>query len=129
AHMGGSDEMIQKGDGDQKKIWAVDKPHWSDLIRDLMNDHLNMYTDISYTLSALENEVVKKTINDWLDTIDSRGDPLGNRVMFGTDFFMTERVKKESVLYELAKREIAPDWYEKISRGNPDRYLSKKPPQ
>lgn len=123
AHMGGTDEMIRMGDKVQNQIWKVDPVPWPDLIRELMKDYLNLFTDISYSLSYLNNEIVRKNIQDWLEIKDLDGQPLGNRVLFGTDYYMTEQESNEMRLYDLTQRHLTL-WLDNITRDNPERFLN-----
>ena len=88
----------------------------------MMKTYPNMYTDISYTLADLGKEAMRTKILAMMNELDNNGQALGNRVLFGTDFFMTEQENKESELFNLAKVHLA-DWYERITRNNPDKYL------
>ena len=47
---------------------------------------------------------------------------LSERVLFGTDYYMTEREKKEPELYKLAKTHLS-QWYQDIATKNVDKYL------
>ncbi len=142
AHMGGDDQMLLQQMKEEEirrmkrkkresiieelEIIKTDHYNWASLVKDLMKRHPNMYTDISYTLGALGNEKVKKEIAEWLDTKDQKEKPLGDRVLFGTDFYMTEREARESVLYGLAQDHLS-DWYDRMSRDNCERYLYEQP--
>ena len=131
AHMGGDDEIEymkaedrkkSSGDEDREKIWEVDGYNWAELIRDLMKKHDSLYTDISFSLSDLDNSKVAANINEWLEAKDDKGEKLGKRILFGTDFYMTEQQKGEAELYTLAKKHLG-EWFDKISRENSSRYL------
>ncbi len=122
AHMGGADEVIDNGNPIQKEIHEADGYNFADLIFALMELHLNMYTDMSYTLSGLEDNKVKTRFSQWLNTIDKEGKKLENRVLFGTDFFMTEQEAHERELYELA-RNFLTDRFDKLARENAVSYL------
>ena len=57
--------------------------NWCSQIKDLMSIYPNVYTDISYALAN------KDTHGFILEDLDSK--VYGQRIMFGTDFFLTER--------------------------------------
>ena len=109
AHMGGSDEisyMSSDPSPEQKKILDKDGNNWASLLKELMKEHLSLYTDISYSLAELHDKVVLKEIKDWINTLDQDGQPLVERILFGTDFYMTEQENKESELYRIAKQQL-----------------------
>ena len=122
AHMGGTDEIIGQWDVMQKEIHDVDPYIFTDLIFDLMVKYPNLYTDISYTLSGLEIGTVWNKLNNWMNRADSQGNKLENRVLFGTDFFMTEQEEQEKELYEIA-RKILGDKFDLLARDNAVNYL------
>lgn len=124
AHMGGSNEIIDsnKKDSELKQIRRVDSQLWCDRIRDMMFRYPNLYTDISYTLSDLDNKEVKAAILRFMNTPDAQGQLLAKRVLFGTDFFMTEQEKRESELFKLSQVELA-DFHDIITRDNPQEFL------
>lgn len=124
AHMGGSNEIIDNPakDSDLRKIRKVDSQLWCDRIRDLMIRYPNLYTDISYTLSDLDNKKLKAAIITFMKTVDEQGQPLAKRVLFGTDFFMTEQEKRESELFKLSQIELS-EFHDIITRDNPQEFL------
>lgn len=124
AHMGGSNEIIDNSakDPDLQKIRRVDPELWCDRIRDLMVKYPNLYTDISYTVSDLDDEKVKTAIIQFMNTLDDQKQPLAKRVLFGTDFFMTEQEKRESELFKLSQIELS-DFHDMITRDNPQEFL------
>ena len=90
----------------------------------MMKKYPNLYTDISYTLSDFsdtKNEVFKRFVA-FLNTEDSAGKYLSERVLFGTDFFMTEQEKREKELYADTKNNLA-QWFDTMGRNNNQRYL------
>lgn len=124
AHMGGSNEIIDnsKDDPDLQQIRRFDSQLWCDRIRDMMVRYPNLYTDISYTLSDLDKPEVLAAILKFMRTEDDNGQILAKRVLFGTDFFMTEQEKRESDLYKLAIQELA-EFNQLITRDNPAEFL------
>lgn len=122
AHMGGTDEVINEGDKTQKEIHEMDHYNFADLIFKLMKEHPNMFTDMSYTLSGLEDKRVRIRLSHWLSLTDKNGKGLEDRVLFGTDFFMTEQEAREYELYELARSYLG-NKFDKLARENAVRYL------
>jgi predicted TIM-barrel fold metal-dependent hydrolase len=111
AHMGGSTEIdTQDSDASVKEIRLVADPQlWFDRLIDMMVQYEQLYTDISYTLSAFCEEkstVLKRTLA-LMRTKDKNGKELAYRVLFGTDFFMTEQEMREAELIALAKSKLS----------------------
>ena len=82
-----------------------------------------MYTDISYSLADLGDKDIRDKIQEWFKTPDTNNMPLSKRILFGTDYYMTERETGETELYELAKTHLA-EWFDEITRDNSEQYLS-----
>lgn len=122
AHMGGSNEILtEPKDEHVKKVRAVDGA-WFDKIQEMMVNYPNLYTDISYTLSSFnDNNVLNRVVN-LLNTNDKNGQPLAKRVLFGTDFFMTEQEARETELYYLCKEKLSL-WFDLITRENPQEFI------
>lgn len=126
AHMGGTNEIATLPDSDPesmlKNIRTIDDRLWFDRVLEMMIRYPNLYTDISYTLSDLDKPEILTKIRQLMETPDTKGEPLYKRVLFGTDFFMTEQEKCESDLYKLASEQLA-DYFDTISRENPQRFM------
>ncbi len=123
AHMGGDTEMkIIDDDADGSYARNIDKPMWFERIKSMMIQYPNMYTDISYTLSALGHADILFKLLDLFKTADIQGQPLVNRVLFGTDFYMTQKEDKEYDLISLAREKLAPYW-EQLTITNNYNYL------
>jgi predicted TIM-barrel fold metal-dependent hydrolase len=78
-----------------------------------------VHTDVSYTLHDHRFFTpLQKLING----------PLGDRVLFGTDYFMTTREKPESTLVGEFRDSLKanPRHWKKISQDNVARWLSSK---
>lgn len=128
AHMGGSDEILDvddnKSGSELKEIRAIDQPSWFERIKTMMIRYPNMYTDISYTLTEFNktNTELFTRVKDFFETPDHQGNLLVERVLFGTDFFMTEREKRESELYADTKKNME-KWWDTLGRTNPQTFL------
>ncbi len=100
AHYGGDTEIVKylksSGDASQGDISTGynNDTSWYFIIKDFMAKFKNVYTDISYTLyDTKPNDHVVDAIAKDLQ------EPSGNRILFGTDFFMTLQEKDERPLY------------------------------
>ena len=123
AHMGGATELVKgKEDAYLKQVREEDPLLWGEHIIRLMQQYPNLYTDISYTLNELNREEVFNAITKLFITRDRFDQPLYKRVLFGTDFFMTEQENNESVLFQLAYNKLSPYW-EHLTRINPAKFL------
>lgn len=122
AHMGGSNEILtDPKDTEVKKVRAVDIA-WFDKIQEMMVNYPNLYTDISYTLSSFNDDNVLNRVVNLLSTNDKNEQPLAKRVLFGTDFFMTEQEARETELYSLCKEKLS-KWFDLITRDNPQEFI------
>ena len=127
AHLGGSNEIlnaeIEKTAGtDLSQIRKTDGYNWFESIKTYMINYPQLYSDISYTLSSFDEKKVLQKVVELLETNDKNGNSLGNRILFGTDFFMTEQEKKESELFEIARRQLHA-YFDKMSTENNQRFL------
>jgi uncharacterized protein len=102
--------------------WEADGHNWANLIKQLMVQHENLYTDLSYTVTELENHLVKKNTRKWLVTKDRNNNELATRILFGSDFFMSKVEKGEGMIYELMRSKLATR-YNLLARENPLRFL------
>ena len=123
AHMGGATELVRgKEDAYLQAVRKRDPLLWGEHIAQLMKHYPHLYTDISYTLNELDKEDVFNAITRLLITRDRFDQPLYKRVLFGTDFFMTEQEASESALFQLARHKLSPYW-EHLTSINPAMYL------
>lgn len=121
AHLGGSNEVKQTQppkDSELYQIRKIDCVRWFDRICAMMSQYQNLYTDISYTLSDLDQNCVLDQIAHNLLSKDD----IAPRVLFGTDFFMVEQEKHEAVLYDLTKDKLSP-YFINLTQTNPQSYL------
>ena len=128
AHMGGSNEIRKSMKDELADIRQVDPDSWFEHIERIMKIYPNLYTDISYTLSDFndkDGDVFKATLaflNTLVDPNDPQEGKLGDRVLFGTDFFMTEQEKREPELYAITKENLA-TWWDAIGKHNTQKFL------
>ncbi len=127
AHMGGSSEFLDQPESEEVKQLREleDKRKWLDHIRDMMKIYPRLFADISYTLSDFDKAEILDALIPFLEEKDREGNLLGKRILFGTDFFMTEQEKKEKSTYAalLENERLAP-WLSDFTRDNPAAYLS-----
>jgi hypothetical protein len=146
AHMGGSDALLFKADAAKENTDS--SYHWYGDIKVLMSTYPNVYTDISYTLHNSANwPEIKRFLNGEAASPDKgrwqipealiplplkgAADTMRDRIIFGTDYFMTEREKSEAVLArELPEDLIVNDpdnsraLYDALTETNSERYLT-----
>ncbi len=125
AHMGGTTEFVDTvNPAIQKRRQLEGGRKWLDHIQEMMSTYPYLYTDISYTLSDFKNSDILTIAENFLGN-PQEPNALGHRVLFGTDFFMTEQESKESDLYSLfMNNERLASWRDALTRENPARYLS-----
>jgi len=120
AHFGGDDEMLDKPQ--QLRTRGLDNTNWHTEVKRIMEAgdqdgtllYPNAYTDISYTLHNIE-------VYDMLrQLIDGS---LGERILFGTDFFMTLKEDPEADLVQRSIDSLGIDRLRKIAASNTDSYL------
>lgn len=133
AHLGGSNE-IRRGDPNagQKDIELGDeypaylKDNWSDQVIELMKQYENVYADISYTLS--DTKAMGIIVNRFRQSgmIDNFGTPLINKLMYGTDFYLTQQEENgdEADLEKIFLSSFNQDETTKIAYENTASYLS-----
>jgi uncharacterized protein len=128
AHMGGSNEILKETTDKLGEIRQIDPDSWFEHIERMMRKYPNLYTDISYTLSDFKekNGAVLQRTRVFLDKQVDPNDPakgkFGDRVLFGTDFFMTEQERRESELYAITQENLA-DWWDRLGRINTQKFL------
>ena len=92
-----------------------DLSNWHRIVRELMEKYENVYTDVSY---ALWN---KKAWKPLMQAISEEG--IGDKVLFGTDFYMTLQEKDEISLVNDFREVLNHSDFEKIARTNPKQFL------
>lgn len=97
AHFGGAEQIeelkgMAKSDPLQAEPIGTKPMNWFSQIQDLMRRYPSLYTDVSFTLS---NQKLHETLLELVATA-----PFGNRIMFGTDYYMTEKAGTEDLIYK-----------------------------
>ena len=130
AHLGGSNEVLRKYNPTHKDLKGINYPsymqdNWYDMVIGLMKDYVNVYSDISYTLSNKDaiGYITKDFIHDGMP--DAK--PLINKLMYGTDFYMTLQEKEgdEADMQKLFFTHFK-EYAELMSQINPTAFLRNK---
>ena len=88
AHFGGDDHILaEKNHQTVPQLYGMLQQNWCGQIKDPMKQFPGVYTDISY---ALAKDPTHDYICEQLDIPE-----YGDRILFGTDFFLTEREMPE----------------------------------
>ncbi|PBQ33660.1 hypothetical protein CNR22_18380 [Sphingobacteriaceae bacterium] len=135
AHFGGSEHMMLQntinngGKNAADDYYGVNNTvNWTAQIQQLMLDFDSVYTDVSYSLTD------HKT-HDFI--FSELKKPYGDRILFGTDFFMTERVAKEKDTFAIFRRKaleyslvskqgVASNAWDIMASANVEKYLNSK---
>lgn len=112
AHFGGDDQLL--GEEHELAQRGIDADNFHHKVMQMMDAYPTVFTDISYTL--YKDEVYKTLI----PLIDG---PYSDRILFGTDFFMTLRERKEEELLYGCINALQLQRFNKIAGPNIDRFL------
>jgi uncharacterized protein len=112
AHFGGDDQIL--GEQHDVQCKGLDTDNWHDEVLRLMDAWPQVYTDISYTL--FRADAMKKI----LPLFDG---PVGHRILFGTDYYMTLRERDEATLVSNCRDLLGPARFDRIAVGNTTSYL------
>ncbi len=114
AHAGGSIYMKHDQQNiNDRKCNALGNQNWFEEVKSLLR-FKNVYTDISYTL--YEHAV--------FDEIAALIREFPDKILFGTDFFMTEKENPEQKLVKDFRAAVSDEQWAQITEHNPRRYLS-----
>jgi predicted TIM-barrel fold metal-dependent hydrolase len=115
-HYGGENEMLKS------------KPNWYSRVRELIVNHEYVYTDVSF---SLHNTSVFPLIH--ADINDSNNKDLGDKILFGTDYFVVEKNKDEAQLRDQLRdflehadkrMGISISSFDRIASVNPGEFLT-----
>ncbi len=112
AHCGGEETITQNKPTEVAKNWYED-------IKTILKHEAfeNVFADVSFVLH--NDDAVKKLKEDM------ENDPiLASKILFGTDFFMTVRIKNERDLVEDFRKIIGEVLWKQLAIDNPRRYLT-----
>lgn len=128
AHYGGSEEVaaFPKSTNPTPANPTDPLDNWYAGVRDLMTNYDNVYTDVSYTLA--DNALFPTLAQDVLTPAAGQKVPYQERVLFGTDFFMSSQEKAETqlateLMNDLLNRANSPTAWQQIANTNPVKYL------
>ncbi|GAB4139388.1 MAG: hypothetical protein Fur0041_14540 [Bacteroidia bacterium] len=116
AHFGGEEEITKTGER---------KGRWYEGVKQLMRSYENVYTDISF---SLHNTATFPVIAEDLKT-----PVIGERILFGTDYFVVEKDKDESYLRDELKNYLqmnvthhgkTVNAFDQMAAVNPLKYLT-----
>ena len=117
AHFGGDREWDKYLETSWDATMGEEHKSWLSVIIDLMLKHDNVYTDISSTLFDSEKYI------DLLIVL-LQNEKIRERVLFGSDYYMMERVKsKEREMAIKIRSKLGPVLFKQIAEINPKRYL------
>ena len=114
---------------DQKTPYGF-SPHenWFEVIRKLVQTYDGAYTDISYAVAEGVSDKKKYAVFNLIK--DELKQPYGDKLLFGTDFFMAEQESSEKTTCEefraFASKETdsaGNNLWEKVARDNTYKYL------
>jgi predicted TIM-barrel fold metal-dependent hydrolase len=92
AHYGGADHILDQFNGKNASgLFGMLQQNWCGQIQQLMAYYKEVYTDISYAVS--NDKIYDQVFKDMNDPV------FGQRILFGTDFFLTERELDENTDY------------------------------
>ncbi len=130
AHFGGGNQVMAAAPGakaspENKAPYGLKNSNWFNQIKTLMTKYESLYTDISY---ALHDRSIHTTL-----LIESDDPSYGGRIMFGTDFFLTERESAEKDTYRLFKESAIawkgntqPTAWDRIAGSNIESFLKSR---
>jgi predicted TIM-barrel fold metal-dependent hydrolase len=113
AHFGGSEMITGRTD------LSPTRSNWYEQIRQLLANYPNTYTDVSYTLHNSDEKIVKQVLTDMRDPV------IGKKILFGTDYYMTVKVKDELALIRdfLKNYGISQEEFNALCMTNNSRFL------
>ena len=136
AHYGGVDQirasMGLEKEKEQKLPYGVGKMNWFTQVQTLMSQHTNVYADISYNIAEA---LLKKNSNNLLYDVflNEVKQTYGSQILFGTDYFMTEKDSLEQDAVQGFKNYACQNYlvngkslWEQMARANPNQYLKSK---
>ncbi len=111
AHYGGKEMILKTAPEYIAKNWYVE-------IQRMISTYENVYTDISYTLHNSTNDMIMQSLMG-----DIKNPAYSNKILFGTDFFMTIKEKGERKLIKDFKENLTLEEWQQISSTNVINYL------
>lgn len=131
AHYGGDREIVKFVNSNPQQQGTLARGYnndssWYFIIKEFMQLFENVYADISYTLfDTKPDDKVVKTVRDDLSVLTAAAGStkaIGNKILFGTDYFMTLQEKDEKSLYTDFRNELSSPalWQNLVYYNNKD---------
>jgi len=125
AHFGGDrelDKYLYSGWDFVNSKPLTDNTSWFSSIRDLIERHENLYTDISYTWSNPRYNAILKVLLE--DSMANPGHKLFRRVLFGTDYFLVSMECRERLFSVDLRAYLGVECFRQIAQKNPMVFLN-----
>lgn len=134
AHFGGVKQikaaLVGTLDSEQKNPYGISNENWYLQIRKLIDIYPGAYTDISYNVAEGAGEKDSFLFKTFLDEANK---PYGNKIMYGTDFFMAEQESPEKNTYDKFRifansqtLKNGNNFWDQIAKINTNEFLSSK---
>lgn len=134
AHFGGIKQieasLIGTKETEQKTPYGVKKVNWFTQIQQLLSDYEGVYTDISY---GVAEAAIRKNDKLFETFFQEANKPYGKKILFGTDFFMTEMQNSENTTYARFKKFASAktlsdgeNYWDSIAKNNTNKFLDSK---
>ncbi len=130
AHFGGNEEWDKYLDSPRlsKSLdpeYLADAADWYSQIRDLIENHKNVYSDISFTVyDDRLYPLLKNLVNSHSRRPNTY--PIKEKVLFGTDFYMLQKDYRERRFGIELRGYLTDEEYWLIAERNPKRFLQTK---
>ena len=89
--------------------------NWFNIIKDMIKEYENLYTDISFTL---HNQEFFSTLKVLLSN-----EKIKNRVLFGSDYYMVQTRSTERRFAMDLRAYLGEEYFQAIAKTNPERFL------
>jgi len=123
AHFGG-DESISEFI-DQQKAGTPDPLNWHHIICEILRSYPQTYADVSY---ALWKPKVWPRMSECIDPPKGLQRDISDRILFGTDYYMTIQEESEVNLVNNFRKAIGNERFKKIAVDNARQYLEHRAP-
>lgn len=123
AHFGGDDAISQYID--DEKAGRRDPLNWHHVICEILKAYPNTYADVSY---ALWRAKVWSRMSTCIDKPHDGQRDISDRILFGTDYYMTIQEESEVNLVNNFRKAIGNERFKKIAVDNPRQFLENRIP-
>lgn len=127
AHFGGADQIREAMQGKPSNPHGALHINWFTQIQGLLATFPNAYADISYDVAEGESESNNFLYNTFYLEANK---PYGHKILFGTDYFMTEIQTEEQKTYNKFKNFAGAitlangnNFWEQVAKHNTNQYL------